>query len=471
MSGPADSAPPAPRDAYLAFRNPGYRLYSVGNFISVIGRQMLGVAISLEVFHRTKSATALGLIGLASALPVIFLALPAGQLADRFNRRRIIIITQILGALTSVGLTIVSVRVDIVPQLPILQYFANGLLWVAEFFHEKAGNVAFGPETPLIFFLLLLNGIARTFGWAARSPFMANLVPRAALANAVTWGSSLFEIGSITGPALGGYMVKLCGYPTVYALDAVCSIAFVGFLLPIHVRQESFTAGSHPLRDLFSGLRFVAQTKVILATITLDLFAVLLGGATALLPMFADQILGIDAMGLGILRSAQSIGAVAMAITIAHLPPMKRAGWTMLFAVAGFGAATIIFGLSHWFWFSFLALALAGAFDNISVVVRHTLVQVLTPDAMRGRVAAVNNIFIGSSNELGAFESGVTAALFGPVISVVAGGIGTILVVIATALRWPEVRQIGPLILAEDESSPPLETLPEAKPGDPLPPP
>ncbi len=449
---PSDETPAPNRlDAYLAFRSRPYRLYSIGNFIAVIGRQMLGVAISYEVFRRTQSATALGLIGLAGALPIVFLALPAGQFADRFNRRNIIIVTQVLGALTSIGLMLTSIWADAIPHGPALDWASSGLRWLDAVFRKKSGPTTFGPEIPLMFGLLLLNGIARTFGWAARSPLMANLVPRAALANAVTWGSSLFEIGSIAGPALGGFLIALFGFPLVYGLDAFSSLLFVGFLLPIHVRQEPFKREGHPLRDLFSGLRFVWDTKVILATITLDLFAVLLGGPTALLPMFAYQILHVGPLGLGWLRSAQSIGAVTMAVTIAHSPPMRRAGWTMLCAVAGFGAATIVFGLSHWFWLSFLALAVAGAFDNVSVVVRHTLVQLLTHDTMRGRVAAVNNIFIGSSNELGAFESGITAALFGPVISVVAGGIGTILVVVATALRWPEVRKIGPLSL-HDES-------------------
>ena len=416
---------------------------------------MLGVALGYQVFQRTHSATALGLIGLAGALPIIFLALPAGQVADRFNRRNVIIVTQILSVITSIGLVLTSSHASQIPPLAFLQTAASGLHWLAQVFHENSQAIRFGPEIPLMFLLLLINGVARTFGWAARAPLMANLVPRAALANAVTWSTSLFEIGSITGPALGGLVVAYFGFSTVYGLDATCGLIFVLFLLPIHIHQEkAVKVEGHPVRELFSGLRFVGSTKPILATITLDLFAVLLGGATALLPMYADQILHVGAVGLGWLRSAQSVGAVTMAITQAHLPPMRRAGWTMLFAVAGFGLVTIVFGLSHSFWLSLVALAIAGAFDNVSVVVRHTLVQVLTPDPMRGRVAAVNNIFIGSSNELGAFESGITAALFGPVISVVAGGIGTILAVVLVALKWPEVRQIGSLVAPEEHITP-----------------
>lgn len=448
-----DAAPAeAAHDAYAAFRHRSYRLYSIGNFIAVLGRQMLGVAIGYEVFQRTHSATALGLIGLAGALPVIFLALPAGQVADRFSRRSIIISMQLLGAVTSLCLAALALNYGAVPAWPALETACRALRWTAALFREKQG-VVFGPEIPLMFALLVLNGVARTFGWAARAPFVANLVPRPALANAVTWSSSLFEIGCVTGPAIGGILIALFGFPAVYAIDAVCSLVFVAFLLPVRVRQERHAPQGHPWQELLSGLRFVARTKAILATITLDLFAVLLGGATALLPMFADQILHVGAVGLGWLRSAQSLGAVTMALALAHLPPLRRAGLTLLAAVAGFGVAMIVFGLSRSFWLSFAALAFAGAFDNISVVVRHTLVQLLTPDPMRGRVAAVNNIFIGSSNELGAFESGVAAALFGPVIAVVSGGIGTIVVVVLTALSWPEVRRIGRLAEAGKEQA------------------
>jgi MFS family permease len=455
MSGLSEEHPaqlPARRDPYAAFRNRSYRFYSAGNFVTVLGRQMLGVTVLYEIYHRTKSATALGLIGLAGALPIILLALPAGQIADRFNRRSVIITAQLVTVLTSLALALLSWRAADVPILPVLDAANGVLLWTARAFGEK-GPLTFGPEIPVFFALLLLNGSARTFGWAARAPFLANLVPRSHLANAVTWNSSLFEIGCMTGPAIAGVLMLAFSPGHVYALDALCSLVFVGFLLPIRVRQERHEPRGNPLSELLSGLRFVWKTKAILATITLDLFAVLLGGAVALLPIFADQILHVDARGLGLLRAAPSVGALAMALALAHLPPMRRAGTTLLFAVAGFGMAMVIFGLSESFWLSLAALAVAGAFDNVSVVVRHTLVQLLTPDAMRGRVAAVNNIFIGSSNELGAFESGVTAALFGPVISVVGGGIGTILVVVATALKWPEVRRIGALAPVETSAT------------------
>jgi MFS family permease len=443
---PPSPEPPnesAPHDPYAAFRVPGYRAYSIGNFIAVIGRQMLGVAVGYEVYQRTQSATALGLVGLAGALPIILLALPAGQVADRFHRRNIIISTQLLSICTSLALAWLASQPPLQNPGAVLHWAADSLAWIAKAFGET--NVRIGPEIPLIFGLLLLNGTARTFGWAARAPFIANLVPRPMLSNAVTWGSSLFEIGSMVGPALGGVLLASFGFPVVYLLDAASSLVFIAFLATIRVTQERAAAPEHPLKDLFSGLSFVYRTKAILATITLDLFAVLLGGAMALLPIFADEILHVGAAGLGWLRAAPAFGAVTMALLLAHLPPLRRAGVTLLLAVTGFGVSMIIFGLSQSFWISSVALAVSGACDNISVVVRHTLLQLMTPDPMRGRVAAVNNIFIGSSNELGAFESGVTAALFGPVISVVAGGIGTVLVVIGVAIKWPVVRRIGNL--------------------------
>ena len=288
---------------------------------------------------------------------------------------------------------------------------------------------------PLIYTIMLISGCARTFGWAARSSFLPTLVPREIFANAVTWNSSLFQISSVVGPAMVGFLIVRLGFPFVYALDATCGLIFFLLLLPIQKIRENRRVIGSAWASLAEGIRFVASRKVILATITLDLFAVLLGGATALLPVFADQILHCGPIGLGWMRAAPAVGALVMAIRIAYLPPMQRAGRMLLWSVTGFGVATIVFGLSHWFWLSLLMLFLTGVFDSVSMVVRQTIVQLLTPDEMRGRVSAVNNIFIGTSNEFGAVESGLTAALFGPVISVVAGGIGTILVVIAVALK------------------------------------
>jgi MFS family permease len=228
-------------------------------------------------------------------------------------------------------------------------------------------------------------------------------------------------------------------------LDAICALSFFFLVLPIRSGDQGGRVEKNAWRSLVTGLRFVLSKKVILATITLDMFAVLLGGAVALLPIFADQILHCGPVGLGWMRAAPGVGGLAMAIAIAYLPPMKQAGRALLWSVSGFGAATIVFGLSRYLWLSLAMLFLTGVFDSVSVVVRHTIIQLLTPDEMRGRISSVNNIFIGTSNELGALESGLTAALFGPVISVVAGGIGTILVVLGVSAKWPETRKIGAL--------------------------
>jgi hypothetical protein len=266
------------------------------------------------------------------------------------------------------------------------------------------------------------------------------------LTNAITWHSSGWQIANVAGPALGGLAIALSGEAAAaFLFAALCSFASAGLFIPIQLKPASRRIEPPSFGSLLAGVRFVARSKLLLAAITLDLFAVLLGGATALLPIYARDILQVGPTGLGWLRASPALGAFVMAMMLAHRAPLARPGLALLLAVAGFGAATIVFGVSTIPLLSFLMLGLAGAFDNVSVVVRHTLVQVLTPDEMRGRVAAVNVVFISSSNELGAFESGVTAALFGPVASVVGGGIGTILVVVTAALRWPQLLGLGPL--------------------------
>ncbi len=434
-------------DPYAAFRSRGFSFFTAGNLISIIGRQMLAVAVEWEIYARTHSATALGLVGLVIVIPVVGLSLPAGHLADRFSRKRIILISQIFSALTSIALALVSWKHLAIPQWSILRQSNGALTAIAAVFERH--NPAFhfdDASIPLIYLLLFLAGTARTFGWAARSAFFPTLIPRDAFSNAVTWNNSIFQIGSVVGPAVSGLLIAHIGFPFVYALDALFAFSF--FLLVLPIRRGVRTANraeKGTWRSLLAGLRFVFSKKVILATITLDLFAVLLGGATALLPIFADQILHCGPIGLGWMRAAPAVGAFAMALTVAHLPPMKHAGRTLLWCVTAFGITTVLFGLSKVFWLSLGLLFLVGAVDSVSVIIRGSIVQLVTPDEMRGRVSSVNNIFIGTSNEFGALESGLTAALFGPVISVVAGGIGTILVVLVVAFGWPETRKIGAL--------------------------
>ena len=442
---PTAAGAPALRDPYAAFRFRAYAFYALGNFIAITGRQMLTISIEWEVYARTHSATALGLVGLAAALPIVALSLPAGHLADRFRRKSIILWTQALSALCSISLALISWKHLDLPRLAILLRANDFLRAIATVFERHPTFHFDDLSLPLLYLVLLLSAAVRTFGWAARSSFFPTLVPRDNFANAVTWNSSIFQVSCVLGPALGGFLIVRLGFPFIYALDAVCALSFFFLVLPIEkVRAARRVAGS-AWSSLGEGIRFVLSKKMILATITLDLFAVLLGGATALLPIFADQILHCGPIGLGWLRAAPAVGAFVMAVTIAYLPPMRHAGRALLWCVSGFGAATIVFGASRWFWLSLLMLFLTGVFDSVSVIVRQTLVQLLTPDEMRGRISAVNNIFIGTSNEFGAVESGLTAAVFGPVASVIGGGIGTILVVLAVALKWPETRKIGAL--------------------------
>lgn len=408
---------------------------------------MLAVAVEWEIYARTHSATALGLVGLVFAVPIVGLSLPAGDLADRISRKHIILVSQIFSSITSALLAIVSWQHLAIPNIPVVRACNHGLSAIAAVFERHQHGFHFDDTSvPIIYFLLFIGAVARTFGWAARSSFFPTLVPRDAFSNAVTWNNTVFQIGSVVGPAISGFFVAHIGFPIVYIVDAVTAFLFFGLVLGIkRSKQPRRRAEQSRWRSLGAGIRFVFSRKVILATITLDLFAVLLGGATALLPIFADQILHCGPVGLGWMRAAPAIGAFAMALTVAYLPPMRQAGKNLLWCVTGFGIATIVFGLSKALWLSLGTLFFLGALDSVSVIIRGSIVQLVTPDEMRGRVSAVNNIFIGTSNEFGALESGLTAALFGPVVSVVAGGLGTIAVVFLSALRWPEIRKIGAL--------------------------
>lgn len=298
----------------------------------------------------------------------------------------------------------------------------------------------------LIYTILVLTGIAKAFLKPASDALMFQLIPVSVFTNAATWNSSSFQIASVVGPALGGFAIALlAGATGVYLLAAVAGL--LCFILMAMVAEPKFTRSHEPisLKALSAGAAFVCKNQLILAAISLDMFAVLLGGAVALLPIFAKDILRVGPFEFGCLQAAPSIGALIMAVSLAHLPPLRKAGQALLWSVIGFGVVTIIFGLSRWYWLSLLMLALSGALDAISVVIRHTLVQIRTPDNLRGRVAAINSVFISASNELGGFESGLAAAFLGPVVSVVGGGIGTILVAIAAAYIWPEMRKLGAL--------------------------
>lgn len=411
MAEPFDT----PHDPYAALRFPGFRRLAAGNFIASLGEMIVAVAIAWELYERTGSAFALGLVGLVQVLPVIGLALFTGQVADRVSRKRLLLATQALLMLCSLGLTLLS---------------------------ATQGSLV------LVYFILLLTGVARAFHGPANSALLPHTIAPHALANAATWSSSSWQLATVVGPALGGFLIaQFESAAPVYALDVVASLLYVLLILGVREPKIQQTDAEKTItrESLLAGVRFIRRTPVILAAITLDMFAVLFGGATALLPVFARDILQVGPEGLGWMRAAPSIGAVLMVLMIAYLPPFQRAGKVLLLAVAGFGVATIVFGLSTSFPLSLAMLVLLGALDNISVVIRSTLFLTRTPDAMRGRVSAINGMFIGISNEVGAFESGVVAGLFGPVFAVVSGGIGTIIVVTLVALKWPQMRRLGAL--------------------------
>ncbi len=405
-------------DPYRALRFRDFRFLLVGQFITSFGSQMLSYAIGWELWLRTHNELALGLVGLVQIIPVVLISLPAGHVADHYNRKRIVVLAQLLLAGCSLGLALLS-------------YTAGPLF--------------------LIYLCLFGIGVARSFYSPAASTLLPQTVPPEVFTSAATWNSTAWQLASILGPAFAGGLVALTSDVTlIYLLDALSGLSFLYLISQIKGRELALSRSKAATLDsLKEGIRFIRSTKVILAAITLDMFAVLFGGAVALLPVYATDILKVGAEGLGIMRAAPSVGALIMALTITRLPPFQRAGRTLLLAVAGFGVATIIFGLSTSFWLSVLMLATLGALDNISVVIRSTLMLTWTPDEMRGRTSAVNSIFIGASNELGSFESGLTAWLFGTVPAVVFGGIGTIIVVLAVARIWPQMDTLKTLDVPE----------------------
>ncbi|MEN6407134.1 MAG: MFS transporter [Thermoguttaceae bacterium] len=409
--------PSTKQNPYIAWRTSDFRCFELSWFAMTFSKQIERLAIAVyfvNLYPSSDAALALAMMGLVQAVPIMLLAIAGGQLADRFDRRRLLMGTLVVNVVMSLGL-------------------------VAAVWH--------GGSPVWIYLLLGLNASAQSVGSPSRAALLPQLVTREAFTNAVTWNSTMFYMGSVTGPAVGGAILAVWHNPAS-ALIAVAVWRFVAFLAVscIRHRQKGGASQEISLKSVVAGIQFVWKTKLILATITLDMFAVLLGGVTYLLPIFAKDVLHVGPLGLGFLQGADAIGAMCMAVLLVHLPPMRRAGVALLWAVAGFGLATIVFGLSQWFWLSMAMMFTIGALDNISVVVRHTLVQMLTPDEMRGRVSAVNGVFIVASNDLGGLESGLTTWLFGSaVISVVFGGVGTVLVVLAAACLWPQILGIGSL--------------------------
>jgi MFS family permease len=407
----------------VAFTYPNFVSYTLARFFIVVALEMQSVAVGWQVYEITKRPLDLGYVGLAQFLPGFALFLFAGHVADLYDRRKLLMWCYGGFALCSALLLAISWRA---PQ-----------------------------SAHSIYFVLVLLGIFRCFNWPASRALLPQLVPEEHFSNAVAWTASTFQIATIAGPAIGGIAYALFRGPEgVYAIAVTVSILSTILTLRIHPRTaspERDLAEKEPLslRTVLAGFRFIWEKKLILGSISLDMFAVLLGGAVALLPVYARTILHTGPWGLGLLRSAPGVGAALMAIVVAHRPIRRRAGLTMLLSVAAFGVLTIVFGASHSLIVSLVALFLLGASDMVSVIIRATLIQVATPDEMRGRVNAVDMLFIGVSNELGEFESGLTAQWFGTAPAVVLGGVGTLLVIATWAWLFPELREADQLTVAE----------------------
>lgn len=413
----ASAAPPR-NDPFAAMREPNYRFFAFAFVASSMGLQMLSTAIGWEIYERTNDAFMLGLTGLARALPVIALTLPAGTIVDRSDRKKVLAITQMCFGLVAVALAAAS--------------WSHAPVWV-------------------FFAMLVVSGSVRSFNAPSRGALLPSLLPPARFENAIAWQSGFFQFAAVAGPLLAGVlMAAIGGAWLVYAITAaLCMCAGVAALF-LKPRPVERTGAPPRFRDMLAGAHHIWREKTILGALTLDLLAVLFGGATALLPVYA-KMLGVGEIGLGALRAAPFVGAFLMAIWLAARPTFRHAGFALLSSVAGFGVCMIVFGLSRSLWLSLLALAVSGALDNISVVIRHVLVQMRTPDHMRGRTTAVNAVFIESSNEIGAFESGLVARFFGPVFSVVSGGIGTLAVVVFVAWAFPALRSMRQLTESRED--------------------
>jgi len=395
----------------IAFQYPSFVFFQTARFFIVLATEMQSVAVGWQVYEITNRPLDLGLVGLAQFLPGILLFLVSGHVADRHDRRKLIVICYLAFALCCGLLLVTSIR-----------------------------NVR---SVYYIFGVLVLLGVVRSFTGPVSRALVPQLLPEEHFTNAVAWASTIFQGAAILGPALGGTVYALFRGPTaVYVLAVILAIAAV--LCTLQIKTQSRPRSREPinLTTVSAGLRYIWREKLILGSISLDLFAVFLGGAVALLPVYAREILMTGPWGLGLLRTAPGVGAAVMAVFLAHKPIRRKIGLIMLWCVAGFGLFTILFGLSHSLTLSLVALFFVGATDMVSVIVRAVLIQVATPDEMRGRVNAVDMVFIGASNEFGEFESGLTAQWFGAVPAVVLGGIGTLIVTAIWAWRFPELRRV-----------------------------
>jgi MFS family permease len=423
----ANTLNPGPIQPEPLFRHPGFTLFWASRIFSSLGLQVASVAVGWLVYAKTGSAYALGLVGLFQFLPLVALTFLVGHIADRFDRRRIVAACQFIEFLVLALLT----------------------------FGDRDGKL----DVAVLFIAVALLGAARAFETPTMSALLPALVPEILLPKAVAVSSSAMQTATIVGPSLGGLLFAT-GASVPLAVSALCLSAACSAMLVIRVERTPPRREPISLKSIFSGVSFIRSRPIILGAISLDLFAVLLGGVTALLPIFARDLLHTGPWGLGFLRSAPAAGALAMSVLLVRMPMNRYVGIKMFSAVMVFGLATVIFSLSTNFAISLLALVILGAADNVSVVIRISLVQLSTPDAMRGRVNAVNSLFVGTSNQLGEFESGMLAGLFGSITSGVVGGIGTILVALLWMRLFPTLLRINSLAIV------PEEALVAAEPGN-----
>lgn len=411
------SSQPGRHDAYAVLKVGDFRLFLTFRFFTTLAIQMQGLIVGWQMYELTRDPLALGLIGLAEALPNIATALFAGHAADRYNRKSIIVWFTLLFLVGTTLLFLFSIR-------------SLGII------------AAFGVFP--IYIVVMISGISRAFLYPSIIALMSQIIPRQLYGNASTWSSTIWQLAAISGPALGGLVYGFFGVRIAYlSVLFFLLLALVMFGFVKNHPAPKFIAGEKLYQRLSSGLKFVFNNQILLGAMSLDMFAVLFGGAVAMLPVFAAEVLMVGPQGLGFLRAAPMIGAVMMSLVMAHRPPMVNAGRYLMIGVGGFGLSIICFALSRNFYLSLGLLMLSGMFDNISVIIRATAMQLLTPDEMRGRVASVNAIFIGSSNEIGSFESGVAAKLMGLIPSVIFGGIMTLGIVGFTSKFAPRLRELN----------------------------
>lgn len=415
----------AKKDPYAALRFREFNIFLIVRFALVFAWSMQFIVIEWEVYSLTKDPLSLGLIGLMEVIPALSFALFAGHVVDQKEKRGLLI-NCILGFI------LICLGLFLITNQTIQAYFATStVVW-------------------MMYLLVFIGGIVRAFIGPTIFTLFSQVIPKSEYANAATWSSSVWQIGSVLGPTLGGFGILWLGVNGSMFIVLFFALIALFFLFKIEKKPILNTKIGEPIaKSLAEGIKFVYNTKEILGAITLDMVAVLFGGAVALLPIYAQDILEVGPKGFGVLRAAPAVGSFITILAVAYFPLTKNAGIKLLVAIFGFGLSIILFGVSTIFWISLIALFLSGVFDGVSVVIRQTILQLRTPDNMRGRVASVNSMFVGSSNELGAFESGVAAKLLGTVRSVVFGGGMTLLIVLSTGLFSPKLRNLD--LTEEDE--------------------